>query len=98
MRSVELLAFAQSRARRKADLSSSWEVVNSAPRIVDAWAITGSAGSHAAAFMAAPSVVVLPGADLSVYVVTRAFVSRIKCKLVFSVMICLGSVLPKEPT
>ncbi len=98
MRSVGLLAFVQSRARRKAYFFSSWEVVNSAPRILDVWTITGSAGFHAAAFMAAPSVVVLPGADLSVYVVTRAFVSRIKCKLAFSVMICLGSVLPKEPT
>ncbi len=52
--------------------------------------LTGSAGSPTVATMAAPPAVVPPVADPSVYVVTWAFVSRINCKLRFTVIAYYG--------
>ncbi len=66
MRSVEQLALAQSRARSRAAFSSSYQEVSSAPRTLDVWMITGSAGSPVVATMAAPPAVVPPVADPSV--------------------------------
>ncbi len=48
--------------------------------------ITVSAGSPTVATMAAPPAAVPSVADPLLYIVTRAFVSRIDCKLVFAVV------------
>ncbi len=67
MRSVGQFELAESRARSTAAFSSSKKDVSSAPRALDVWMTTGSAGSPTVATMAAPPAVVLPVADPSVY-------------------------------
>ncbi len=52
--------------------------------------IAGSAGSPTVA------TAVSPVADASVYVVTWAFVSRIKCNVIPAVMACWGVVPPRS--
>ncbi len=93
MRSVGHLAIAQWKARSRASFSSSEEEVSSAPRALDVWMITGSAGSPTMSTLAAPPAVVPPVADPSVYIVTWAFVSQINYKLRFAVIAWWGAAL-----